>query len=64
MKKLLKGSLVAAFLALGMWASQASAGCGAQCSPDYRPWMPCEMGYACVAGTCSCLNWQEECCGQ
>nr|VFK64979.1 MAG: hypothetical protein BECKUNK1418G_GA0071005_105431 [Candidatus Kentron sp. UNK]VFK71361.1 MAG: hypothetical protein BECKUNK1418H_GA0071006_106129 [Candidatus Kentron sp. UNK] len=63
--KILKSSLVAAFLALGMWASQASAGeCGGQCNPDYQPWMPCSMAYACLGETCSCLNWQEECCGQ
>nr|VFK43021.1 MAG: hypothetical protein BECKSD772F_GA0070984_11349 [Candidatus Kentron sp. SD]VFK48484.1 MAG: hypothetical protein BECKSD772E_GA0070983_112610 [Candidatus Kentron sp. SD] len=62
--KILKSSLVAAFLVLGMWASQASADC--LCNPDAKllPSEVCQASEmnACGPGGCGCTNWQDECC--
>nr|VFK11093.1 MAG: hypothetical protein BECKLPF1236B_GA0070989_101932 [Candidatus Kentron sp. LPFa] len=66
MKKLLKGSLVAAFLALGMWASQASAGqCDCACDTGNCPSANspmCVQAAVCEGGDCGCENWRQECC--
>ena len=53
--KILKSSLVAAFLALGMWASQASADC--LCDPDAKslPSEACRASeYTACGGDCGC----------
>nr|VFK15386.1 MAG: hypothetical protein BECKLPF1236A_GA0070988_1012412 [Candidatus Kentron sp. LPFa] len=52
MKKLLKGSLVAAFLALGMWAAQASGGCN--CNGFHPPIESelCDEAIVCAGSDC------------
>nr|VFK68061.1 MAG: hypothetical protein BECKUNK1418G_GA0071005_11907 [Candidatus Kentron sp. UNK]VFK73288.1 MAG: hypothetical protein BECKUNK1418H_GA0071006_11837 [Candidatus Kentron sp. UNK] len=65
--KILKGSLVAAFLALGMWASQASAhhcNCATYEDPPPVNHPLCNTDIVCAGGQCTCgENWEQECCG-
>ena len=64
MKKLLKGSLVAAFLALGMWASQASAGCNCN-EPNGFPMILCYPSNVCngpCGQDCDQVAMEEQCC--
>nr|VFK64973.1 MAG: hypothetical protein BECKUNK1418G_GA0071005_105426 [Candidatus Kentron sp. UNK]VFK71356.1 MAG: hypothetical protein BECKUNK1418H_GA0071006_106124 [Candidatus Kentron sp. UNK] len=60
--KILKSSLIAAFLALGMWASQASAGCNCDV-PNGTPMSMCDPSVACN-GLCECTQseMQDQCC--
>nr|VFK68978.1 MAG: hypothetical protein BECKUNK1418G_GA0071005_12902 [Candidatus Kentron sp. UNK]VFK73735.1 MAG: hypothetical protein BECKUNK1418H_GA0071006_12682 [Candidatus Kentron sp. UNK] len=64
--KILKGSLVAAFLALGMWASQASAGCVCPDDPPVPSGAPCEAAFWCPGGSCGCSmqEFQNDCCSE
>nr|VFK35469.1 MAG: hypothetical protein BECKLPF1236C_GA0070990_103785 [Candidatus Kentron sp. LPFa] len=64
MKKLLKGSLVAAFLVLGMWAAQASAG-ECPCPPNSVPAGACEPDlWPDYSVGCSPGQFRSECCAQ
>ena len=60
MKKLLKGSLVAAFLALGMWASQVSAG-DCDCPGYTVPSGVCDPSIF-PDPNCGPRAFEEECC--
>nr|VFK16986.1 MAG: hypothetical protein BECKLPF1236B_GA0070989_110712 [Candidatus Kentron sp. LPFa] len=61
--KILKSSLVAAFLALGMWASQASAACLCDSTLNYcQSEVYWASEYTACGSSCGCTNWEDECC--